>query len=101
MNFQEAVERLRQAGLYVRPADPDILGGSHVDATGLIRMVHNGFGILAEADKYRLKTHRDGQGEGLGGLALEEAVQRVIEAITPQPNIEEEPKSTPKGTVLY
>lgn len=103
MTYEEAVERLRAAGLYVRPMDRgDIVGGSHVDASNpLIRMVQNGFALLREGDDYRVKTHLDGQGEGIGGLTLEAAVELVAKTIQPQPNIEAEPAPIPSGPTLY
>lgn len=103
MTISEAVDTLKKAGLYVRDCrGVHILGGSHVDASsGLIRVVENGFHIYPYDTAYGVRTVHHGQGPGVTGISLEEAVKLVIETTQPQPNIEAPPRPVTKGPVYY
>ena len=98
MTHERAVEKLRGAGLHVRDLGEDgILGGSHVDRSGVVGMVQNGFLLKRVPDgQYEVDILADGTKLT---LRLEDAVSTVLHLVHPQPDIEAPPR--PPGPQQY
>ena len=91
MTHEQAFERLREAGLHVRDLGEDgILGGSHVDRSGVVGMVQNSFLLRRNSSGSYEVDLADGTKLT---LSLEEAVAVVLMTVTPQPDIEAPPPS--------
>lgn len=91
MTHERAIEKLREAGLHVRDLRGDgIIGGSHIDRSGVVGMIQNGFMLRKNPEGLYWVDLENGTKVT---LPLEEAVAVVLMTITPQPNIEAPPPS--------
>ena len=98
MTPQEATDRLREAGLRARLLDNgSILGGSHVDRSTCINVVHDAF--IIEPDPEGV-TVRFGEAQG-EPMTLEDAVALVLRNVAPKPDVEPVPRVPSRGPVLY
>lgn len=86
MTPEQAVDRLRVAGLHARLMDRgDIIGGSHVDRSGPCNVVMNDFLLeRQQGGSYRVCTEKDTVGES---LPLDEAVGLILKLIPPGEDI--------------
>jgi hypothetical protein len=90
LTHERAVVKLQEVGLYVRDLGEDgILGGSHVDRSGVIGMVQNGF-LLKRIPSGEYEV--DLEGGPKRNMDLDNAVALVILLVQPQPNIEGPPR---------
>lgn len=97
MTHEQAFERLREAGLHVRDLGEDgILGGSHVDRSGVVGIVQNGFLLKRVQDGSYEVNLADGPKVT---MRLEDAVATVLHLVTPQPDVEAPPP--PPGPQQY
>ncbi len=90
MTHERAVAKLRAAGLHVRDLGEDgIIGGSHVDRSGVVGMVQNSFMLKrVQNGDYEVEIHEAGVRVT---LSLDRAVPIVLHLVTPQPDIEAPP----------
>jgi hypothetical protein len=93
---EEAFKKFRAEGIYVRTLDDGgLLGGSHMDASSGVRVIEQAFRL--EPCRGRWNFHF--QGKVHTDLSLHDAVDKVIETISPRPNIEAPKRVSTPGQV--
>lgn len=95
----KAIDTLKRAGLHVRYISPFIVGGSHVDRSASCGIIRNEFGIKPAASGLYHVTFEESTH---GPMTLEAAVNKIIETVKPEPDVEAIPKPpSPDGVTYY
>jgi hypothetical protein len=119
MNSQEALEKLKGAGLIIRRMDDgSLIGGGYRDASGSVAMIYDSFLIRPEStlenpprfgriytpkldELYTVQLWVEGQTNPDHNMLLEDAVTFVIEHVKPGVSIEAPPRVIVPGPSLY